>query len=148
LDQILRDCGVHDSLVARAPVPNGCVALLMVLGPRLGAFTPVDREVIGLFTQHLGYLLRGYLPRPPDAALFATLSGRERDVVEKVAWGYSNQQIADSLHITLDTTKHHVTRAMHATGCANRTQLALLWHRCTGALLADLPLPTLAAEGR
>lgn len=53
------------------------------------------------------------------------VTSRERDVVELVGRGLSNQEIAEQLDITVATVKTHVHSAMRKTGVTNRVQLAL-----------------------
>jgi DNA-binding NarL/FixJ family response regulator len=55
------------------------------------------------------------------------LSKREMEVLEKLCLGYSNQQIADSLHISLATVKSHVSNILIKFNVARRTQLI---HAC------------------
>lgn len=55
------------------------------------------------------------------------LSKREMDVLEKVCLGYSNQQIADSLFISLATVKTHVSSILLKFNVKRRTQLL---HAC------------------
>ncbi|MGL4743411.1 MAG: response regulator [Dermatophilaceae bacterium] len=56
------------------------------------------------------------------------LTEREREVARVVAAGMSNQEIADSLHLSLSTVKTNVSRVLTKLGLANRVQLALLLH--------------------
>jgi len=56
------------------------------------------------------------------AGLAAPLSGRELEVLELLAAGKSNQQIADELVVVLDTVKKHVGHILAKLGAANRTQ--------------------------
>jgi DNA-binding NarL/FixJ family response regulator len=58
---------------------------------------------------------------PPVAGLTA----RERDVLNLVAEGLSNTEIADRLHIGVTTVKTHITSLMTKTGSPNRVRLAL-----------------------
>ncbi|ATO12977.1 DNA-binding response regulator [Micromonospora sp. WMMA2032] len=58
----------------------------------------------------------------------ADLTGRERDVLDLVAEGLSNTEIADRLHIGVTTVKTHITSLMTKTGSPNRVRLAL-WAR-------------------
>jgi DNA-binding NarL/FixJ family response regulator len=55
----------------------------------------------------------------------AGLTARERDVLELVAEGLSNNEIADRLHIGVTTVKTHITSLMTKTGSPNRVRLAL-----------------------
>ncbi|GGQ55496.1 response regulator [Couchioplanes azureus] len=53
------------------------------------------------------------------------LTARERDVLELVAEGLSNTEIAERLHIGVTTVKTHVTSLMAKTDSPNRVRLAL-----------------------
>jgi LuxR family maltose regulon positive regulatory protein len=54
------------------------------------------------------------------------LTSREREVLELLAAGYSNQQIADRLFVSLATVKKHVGSVLEKLGAANRTQAGAL----------------------
>ena len=58
----------------------------------------------------------------------AGLSPREREVVEAIAEGQTNAEIAASLLMSVPTVKAHVTHILTKAGLANRTQIALLAH--------------------
>lgn len=59
---------------------------------------------------------------------FEHLSVREREVAALVAAGFSNQQIGDTLFISLATVKDHVHSILRQTGCASRTAVAASWY--------------------
>lgn len=50
------------------------------------------------------------------------LSEREMDVLKLVAQGYSNQEIADQLFVSLNTTKTHISNIYQKLGAQRRTQ--------------------------
>ena len=50
------------------------------------------------------------------------LTGREREVLAKLAAGTSNQAIAEELFVTLFTVKKHVSHILAKLGAANRTE--------------------------
>jgi|SRR5579872_2802703 len=54
------------------------------------------------------------------------LSVREREVLELIATGQSNKQIARDLYITERTVKFHVGSILHKLGAANRAQSVAL----------------------
>lgn len=54
-----------------------------------------------------------------------SLTPGQRAVVELIAEGLTNEQIADRLGLSKQTVKNHITAALRANGLSNRTQLAL-----------------------
>jgi ATP/maltotriose-dependent transcriptional regulator MalT len=72
-----------------------------------------------------------------EQPLIEPLSERELDVLQLVARGDSNQEIAEVLVITLDTVKRHVTHIFEKLGVHNRVQ-AVARARALG-LLSDEP---------
>jgi RNA polymerase sigma factor (sigma-70 family) len=58
-----------------------------------------------------------------------TLTARQRDVVEWVAHGKDNQQIADELHISVGTVKKHLQLVFQSMEVQHRTELAAKWHQ-------------------
>jgi LuxR family maltose regulon positive regulatory protein len=50
------------------------------------------------------------------------LSGRELEVLQLVAAGRSNREIAEELVVTLETVKKHLSHILDKLGAANRTQ--------------------------
>jgi NarL family two-component system response regulator LiaR len=53
------------------------------------------------------------------------LTGREREVLQLMAQGYSNQQIAGELSVEKGTVRFHVSNILRKLGLANRTQAVL-----------------------
>ena len=67
----------------------------------------------------------------PRSTLYEPLSAREWDVLQLVAEGLSNQQIAEHLVLSLHTVKLHVKHLLAKLGATNRTQAvarARAWH--------------------
>ncbi|WP_345148382.1 response regulator transcription factor [Arthrobacter ginkgonis] len=64
----------------------------------------------------------------PAAALarLEPLTGRERDVLARVAQGMGNEAIAAELFLSEATVKSHVSRILAKTGLSNRVQAALV----------------------
>ncbi len=50
------------------------------------------------------------------------LTGRERDVLECLVLGRTNQQIADTLNVSLSTVKQHVSNILAKLGASSRTE--------------------------
>ena len=70
---------------------------------------------------------RAVSTRAPAPQPLPALTGRERDVLELVAQGLSNTEIAERLHIGVTTVKTHITSLMTKTDSPNRVRLALRW---------------------
>lgn len=81
---------------------------------------------------------------PVPAALFEAqgqlLSGREKEVLELLAEGLSNQQLADRLHVSLSTVKTHLSNIYSKLGAQRRTD-ALAKARQLGLLRERAPVP-------
>ncbi|MBI4781026.1 MAG: response regulator transcription factor [Oscillatoriophycideae cyanobacterium NC_groundwater_1537_Pr4_S-0.65um_50_18] len=89
---------------------------------------PLDELLKAIRTVHAG---QQYIPPEVGAKLAERLSRpqlseRERDVLQLMAQGKSNQDIADSLHITENTVKYHVNNILSKLSVSDRTQAVLM----------------------
>ena len=66
--------------------------------------------------------------QPRRHAGFEVLTPREQQVATVVAAGYTNQQIAVALDISLGTVKDHVHSILSKTGFETRSQLIAAWY--------------------
>ena len=64
----------------------------------------------------------GWLMQREATLQLASLSDRELQVLERLAEGKSNQQIAGELVVVPDTVKKHVAHILAKLAAANRTQ--------------------------
>ena len=62
----------------------------------------------------------------PSSPLPIPLSPRETEVLELLARGQSNQQIASNLYISLSTVKNHVHHIIEKLGASDRVQAVIL----------------------
>ncbi|MBP0438271.1 response regulator [Tianweitania sediminis] len=62
---------------------------------------------------------------PPEPDLLASLTARERQILDLVARGLSNKHVAIELDLHEKTVKHHMTRILAKLGVGNRTEAAL-----------------------
>jgi pimeloyl-ACP methyl ester carboxylesterase/DNA-binding CsgD family transcriptional regulator len=60
------------------------------------------------------------------AITFEALSKREREILEKIAKGFSNQRIADELYISEKTVRNHITSIFDKMGVSTRAQAIVL----------------------
>lgn len=66
----------------------------------------------------------------PDGIKLAGLTDRERDIVELVAQGLSNKEIADQLFLSVGTVRNMLSVILDKLELRDRTQLAILyWQR-------------------
>jgi DNA-binding NarL/FixJ family response regulator len=60
-----------------------------------------------------------------DNKLMERLTSKEREVLKKIGMGFSNRQISESLFITENTVKKHVSHVLSKLSLGDRTQAAL-----------------------
>ncbi|NJN58884.1 MAG: response regulator transcription factor [Leptolyngbyaceae cyanobacterium SL_5_9] len=89
---------------------------------------PLDELLKAIRTVHAG---QQYIPPEVGAKLAERLSrpqlsDREREVLQLMAQGKSNQEVADTLHIAENTVKYHVNNILSKLGVGDRTQAVLL----------------------
>ena len=60
-----------------------------------------------------------------DFSLFSPLSDREIEVLEKIAGGSSNKEIADTLSISTQTVKNHISSILRKLSLNDRTQAVI-----------------------
>lgn len=68
--------------------------------------------------------------RPPTVPLglcdSSELTDRELAVLRLLAMGYSNQEIAEELCVSINTARYHMGNLLSKTGCTSRTELAIV----------------------
>lgn len=64
-----------------------------------------------------------------DAKPHESLTAREMEILRLIAEGKNNQEIADTLFITVKTVKTHITNILSKLGVEDRTQAAIYAHR-------------------
>lgn len=63
------------------------------------------------------------------APLFSSLTEREYEVVEAVAQGLDNAEVADQLFMSEGTVRNHISSILAKVGLRNRTQIAVAYYR-------------------
>ncbi|MEU0239604.1 response regulator transcription factor [Nocardiopsis sp. NPDC006198] len=107
---LLKGSGPRELITAVRAVVDGTA----ILAPAL------TRRLADAFAEHRPAGVRDAQDR------LARLTARERDVVDGVARGLANAEIARELVMTETTVKAHVSRSLAKLGLANRVQIALL----------------------
>jgi pimeloyl-ACP methyl ester carboxylesterase len=115
----------------RVPFEEGRVIAGLILGARL---VPLDttnnilleREpAFGQFFEEL----RTFIPAAPEAAgraRFATLTARELEILERLAHGLDNAQIAAHLQLSEKTVRNYISQMFDKLGVENRGQAIVL----------------------
>lgn len=66
------------------------------------------------------------LERQREADVLASLTPREREILEVLAEGLSDKEIAARLHVSIATVRSHVNAILAKTGARSRTQALIL----------------------
>ena len=124
---ILKDATVNDFLKTIRSVAKG----LQVLPPNLTG---------SLFSQIVEHAINGSSP----SALIESvrMTKRERQVIELIADGHTNKEIAQNLHLSPYTVKSHVHNILEKLALSTRVQIAKYLHDSnkTKSALDDLSL--------
>jgi len=110
---LLKDVRPHELVAAVRTVASGDA----VVSPR------VTRRLLEEYAQQLPVADAHPLERYPQ---LASLTEREREVLEVVAQGLSNTEIATSLFVSETTVKSHVGRILAKLGLRDRVQIVVL----------------------
>jgi len=110
---ILKDAGVTEFFKTIRSVYNGD----RVLPPHLTG---------SLFSQIVEHAISGFKPSAITAAIHMTK--REQQVIELIAEGYSNKEIAQKLHLSTYTIKSHVHNILEKLALSTRVQIAKYAH--------------------
>jgi DNA-binding NarL/FixJ family response regulator len=119
---------VHDALRAGASgfllkdtLPSDLLQAVRVVAAGDALISPkITRRLIAEFARR---------PEPGSATASAALDSltqREREVLETIARGHSNAEIAEQLYVSHATVKTHVSRLLMKLGARDRAQLVML----------------------
>lgn len=128
VEQYLQPYGVADVLDGFVDADSEGAALICVYFADESDLGGRERAAMRRVTRYLAPWVRNHFTAERLRTEHALLTVRERDAAELAARGLSNREIAARLHITIDTVKKHLTRAMAKTRCDSRTQLAMRFH--------------------
>jgi predicted ATPase/DNA-binding CsgD family transcriptional regulator len=120
----LRSLAEEAMTAARAALGDGAVADLRRAGRAMEPSDLVAAAIVALRERPAG----GPALPPPTAPRrrIGTLSPRERQVLELMAEGLTNKQIAERLFVSVATVNFHVGWVLRKVGAENRTQAVIL----------------------
>ena len=67
-------------------------------------------------------------PERPDFAAYG-IGARESEIIERVAEGWNNKEIADALYLSEGTVRNYLSAILDKLRLRDRTQLAVFYHR-------------------
>jgi DNA-binding CsgD family transcriptional regulator len=109
----------------RLELPGGHTALVGMFDQAADKLGLHELATMRLLSRQLSAISRG-LPVARPRTVLGALSERQRQVVQLVADGLPNAEIAETLSLAEDSVKKYVSRILSATGCQSRMELALL----------------------
>jgi pimeloyl-ACP methyl ester carboxylesterase len=112
----------------RVPFDEGRLAATEIPGAR---FIPLDSVNHILLLHEPAFRqffdeLRGFILRPRAGASFPDLTAREAEVLERIAQGLDNGQIAAQLGLSGKTVRNHITHIFDKLGVESRSQAIVL----------------------
>jgi DNA-binding NarL/FixJ family response regulator len=117
----------NPTYVARA-VALGAAGYLLKVTPRDELLRAIKSAATGenLWTRDELRRVTGALATPRLASdVEVALTRREGEVLQQLAGGLTNKQIAEALHISYETVKEHVQHVLGKIGVTDRTQAAV-----------------------
>lgn len=85
----------------------------------------------GEILERTAVLSRG-APSPGRSGIFERLTEREYQIVEVLAEGLDNAEMAARLYMSEGTVRNHISAILAKLGLRNRTQIAVLYYRING----------------
>lgn len=117
----LKEYGYHDQMVVALMHQEKIIGAIGLAQKKdCNKFSPKDRNTLHLLSDVIGSVL---LHQLKDENEFSLLSKRELEVVKLVKQGWTNQVIADTLYISVNTVKKHLQNIYEKYNVINRTQL-------------------------
>ena len=118
----------HSKCDARIPFDEGRLVASLIPGAR---FVPLESRNHVLLEQEPAWrrwleAVRAFLPAAPGSALFSELTPRESELVELIAQGLDNTQIAVRLGLSDKTVRNHITSIFSKLGVESRGRAIVL----------------------
>ena len=113
--------GGASGFVLKDTPPEKLLEAIKVVADGEALLAPViTRRLIAEFVR------RPHAATQPSGNALAQLTERECDVLEQVAAGKSNPEIADALILSVATVKTHISRLLEKLDCRDRAQLVVV----------------------
>lgn len=130
LEPVLEQCASEQAIGWLILEPEWLVTpLLEALPPARRADPALGPLLARLATWRATALLRAARPATKPPGVLDSLSEREREVLERVADGAGNKEIARDLQLSVHTVKRHIANILGKLDCVSRRQAAILLRR-------------------
>ena len=115
---------LHPDRDARVPFDEGRLMASLIPGARFVPLASRNHILLEAEPAWARWLdeVRAFLPRQGHADAFAALTARERDLLELIAQGLDNAQIAARLGLSEKTVRNHITSIFAKLEVENRSQ--------------------------
>lgn len=110
-------CGVEHAMMVCLPATGGLSRRILLNRGRGPDFTDRDRTVLALLRPHLAELVHRLERQRRDAV---DLTPRQRQLLELIAAGHSNSQVARELVLSPHTVRKHLENIFSRLGVTNR----------------------------
>lgn len=126
------DCQERDHI--RAAYECGALAVVLKRQPPITLLTAIQTVAGGDVWLHrplFASMLQPNGPSPVDGptsseeSKIMSLTKREREIIQTIAKGYRNKQIADALCLSEATVRHHLTSIFSKLGLSDRLELLI-----------------------
>lgn len=119
---------IHLGAVGLVPKETAPTVLLQAITTVYAGGAWLDSNLVASV---LGEMTRARTGQPtdPEAIKIATLTAREREVIDLIGQGLKNQAIADRLCISKATVRHHLTSIFAKLGIGDRLGLVIYAYR-------------------
>ncbi len=123
--RILAFSGLDDERLTREALAAGAEGIVFTIQPAVVLLAAIE-SLCGGLTSYRPSARSNTLNR---AGFIESLTSREREVLQSLAKGFTNVQIADHLYISETTVRHHFTAIFSKLHVSNRQQLLIAAHR-------------------
>jgi DNA-binding CsgD family transcriptional regulator len=115
--------GLHDGMGMSLVSAGRVVGHVALNATRDGTFSDDHRDLLAMLNRPLGAAVGG--PSPPARSGAFGLTPRELEVLELIAQGHTNGEIAEALVVSPSTVRRHVEHVLAKLGVASRTAAAV-----------------------
>jgi len=123
--QILIFTSHHDGATVRQAIEAGARGMIEKTGPVDALLKAIEAVAEGrsYFGSKIAHVLQHSMLEPSSSPLSDQLTGREREILQLVAEGYSNKELCTRLGISLRTVENHRHNLMRKLGAHNSADL-------------------------